>query len=32
MVLETNTFGASRIVLQEYGLEDQVTAINQAAI
>ncbi len=32
MVLETNTFGASRIVLQEYGLEDQVTAINQAAV
>lgn len=32
MVLETNTFGASRIVLEEYGLEDQVAAINQAAV
>ncbi len=32
MVLETNTFGASRIVLQEYGLEHQVAAINQAAV
>ncbi len=32
MVLETNTFGASRIVLEEYGLQDQVAAINQAAV
>ncbi|MDA0576651.1 MAG: homocysteine S-methyltransferase family protein [Verrucomicrobia bacterium] len=32
MVVETNTFGASRIVLAEYGLEDQVAAINQAAV
>ncbi len=32
MVVETNTFGASRIVLAEYGLEDQVEAINQAAV
>ncbi|WP_136798259.1 homocysteine S-methyltransferase family protein [Desulfosediminicola ganghwensis] len=32
MVLETNTFGANRIVLEEYGLEDQVEAINIAGI
>ena len=32
MVLETNTFGASRIVLAEYGLEKQVEAINIAAV
>ena len=32
MVLETNTFGASRIVLEEYNLQDQVVAINQAAV
>ncbi len=32
MVIETNTFGASRIVLQEYGLENQVEAINKAAV
>lgn len=32
MVLETNTFGASRIVLAEYGLEDQVAAINRAGV
>lgn len=32
MVIETNTFGASRIVLKEYGLQDQVEAINQAAV
>ena len=32
MVLETNTFGASRIVLAEYGLQDQVAAINRAAV
>lgn len=32
MVLETNTFGASRIVLAEYGLENRVEAINAAAV
>ena len=32
MVVETNTFGASRIVLAEYGLEDQVERINHAAV
>jgi 5-methyltetrahydrofolate--homocysteine methyltransferase len=32
MVLETNTFGASRIVLGEYGLENKVEAINAAAV
>lgn len=32
MVVETNTFGASRIVLAEYGLEAQVEAINHAAV
>lgn len=32
MVVETNTFGASRIVLAEYGLEDQVEKINHAAV
>jgi len=32
MVLETNTFGANRIVLPEYGLEDRVAEINQAAV
>jgi len=31
-VLETNTFGANRIVLEEYGLEDQVEAINTAGV
>jgi len=31
-VVETNTFGASRIVLAEYGLESRVTAINTAAV
>ena len=31
-VLETNTFGASRIVLAEYGLEDRVAEINTAAV
>ncbi|HUK87769.1 MAG TPA: homocysteine S-methyltransferase family protein, partial [Terriglobales bacterium] len=30
-VVETDTFGATRIVLAEYGLEMQVGAINQAA-
>ncbi|MCF7957928.1 MAG: homocysteine S-methyltransferase family protein [Phycisphaerae bacterium] len=32
MVLETNTFGASGIVLAEYGLETQVEAINHRAV
>ena len=32
MVLETNTFGANRIVLEEYGLEDRVEAINTAGV
>jgi 5-methyltetrahydrofolate--homocysteine methyltransferase len=31
-VVETNTFGASRVVLSEYGLEDRVEAINRAAV
>ena len=31
-VLETNTFGASRIVLAEYGLEDRVAEINATAV
>ncbi|PIE73680.1 MAG: 5-methyltetrahydrofolate--homocysteine methyltransferase [Deltaproteobacteria bacterium] len=32
MVIETNTFGASRIVLEEYGLEDQAEALNHAGV
>lgn len=32
MVLETNTFGANRIVLAEYALADQVEAINRAGV
>lgn len=32
MVLETNTFGAGRIVLDEYGLADQVAKINFAGV
>ncbi len=32
MVLETNTFGASRIVLAEFGLADRVEEINRAAV
>jgi len=32
MVIETNTFGASRIVLDEYGLQDQIEAINRAGV
>jgi len=32
MVLETNTFGASKIVLGEYGLENRIEAINTAAV
>jgi len=31
-VVETNTFGASRIVLAEYGLEGRVAEINAAAV
>ncbi len=31
-VVESNTFGASRIVLAEYGLEDRVREINLAAV
>ena len=31
-VLETNTFGASRIVLAEYGLQDRVELINRTAV
>jgi 5-methyltetrahydrofolate--homocysteine methyltransferase len=31
-VLETNTFGAARIVLAEYGLEHRVAEINAAAV
>lgn len=32
MVIESNTFGANRIVLEEYGLGEQVAAINRAAV
>ena len=32
MVLETDTFGASRVVLAEYGLQNQVTEINTLAV
>lgn len=32
MVLETDTFGASRVVLAEYGLEDRVKEINRRAV
>lgn len=32
MVLETNTFGATRITLKEYGLEDRVAEINRRAV
>ena len=32
MVLETNTFGASSLVLAEYGLQDRVAEINAAAV
>jgi 5-methyltetrahydrofolate--homocysteine methyltransferase len=31
-VVETNTFGATRIVLGEYGLQDKVAEINHAAV
>jgi 5-methyltetrahydrofolate--homocysteine methyltransferase len=32
MVIETNTFGANQIVLEEYGLQNQVEAINRAGV
>ena len=32
MVLETNTFGANRIVLEEYGLQDRVEELNRAGV
>ncbi len=32
MVVETNTFGASRVVLGEYGLQDKVKEINLRAV
>ena len=32
MVLETDTFGASRVVLAEYGLQDKVREINLRAV
>nr|WP_320011676.1 homocysteine S-methyltransferase family protein [uncultured Desulfobulbus sp.] len=32
MVIETNTFGASRIVLEEYGLENKVKELNVAGV
>jgi len=31
-ILETNTFNANRISMADYGMEDQVVAINQAAV
>lgn len=31
-VVETNTFGATRVVLAEYGLEDQVDTLNRRAV
>jgi len=31
-VIETNTFGATRIVLAEYGLEDRTVEINRTAV
>jgi 5-methyltetrahydrofolate--homocysteine methyltransferase len=31
-IIETNTFGANRIKLTHYGLQDKVTALNQAAV
>ncbi|HIP38818.1 MAG TPA: 5-methyltetrahydrofolate--homocysteine methyltransferase, partial [Desulfocapsa sulfexigens] len=32
MVVETNTFGASSVVLSEYGLENKVAELNRAAV
>lgn len=32
MVIETNTFGASSVVLSEYGLENRVAELNRAAV
>ncbi len=32
MVVETDTFGASRVVLEEYGLQDKVKEINTRAV
>ncbi|GAB4283992.1 MAG: methionine synthase [Candidatus Rifleibacteriota bacterium] len=32
MVIETNTFGATRITLKEYGLENRVVEINRRAV
>lgn len=32
MVVETDTFGASRVVLAEYGLQDRVKEINRRAV
>lgn len=32
MVIETNTFGSSSIVLSEYGLEDKVVELNTVAV
>jgi len=32
MVVETDTFGASRVVLAEYGLQDKVRQINRLAV
>ena len=31
-IIETNSFGANRYKLAEYGLQEQVTAVNQAAV
>ncbi|MBI5493620.1 MAG: bifunctional homocysteine S-methyltransferase/methylenetetrahydrofolate reductase [Deltaproteobacteria bacterium] len=31
-ILETNTYGASRVALRRYGLEDKADAINRAAV
>lgn len=31
-IIETNSFGANRYKLAEYGLQQQVTAVNQAAV
>ncbi|HXE31570.1 MAG TPA: bifunctional homocysteine S-methyltransferase/methylenetetrahydrofolate reductase [Terriglobales bacterium] len=31
-ILETNTFGANRVVLEKYGLREQLAAINRAGV